>query len=263
MPEAPMPVTTLFPGFTLSRNSPHPDAVRMIQRALNARGCGPVPVDGMFSAAVESAVRTFQARFVDLEGLPMKIDGEVGPVTWGALFGAASSPAMRAGTSLAAAALGVARTQIGVMEKPPGSNRGPEVEQYLRSVGLGGGNAWCAAFVHWCVDQAVKGPPAGPNPLPKTGGVMELWRRSRKAGLPVVLAADATKNPALVTAGMIFIIDHGGGHGHTGFVAGFTGGRLATVEGNSNDQGSAEGTGVFALTRRTIGTINAGFIGLP
>jgi hypothetical protein len=40
-------------------------------------------------------------------------------------------------------------------------------------------------------------------------------------------------------------------------------GRLVTVEGNSNDGRSREGTGVFRLDRRTIGTINAGFIGLP
>ena len=62
---------------------------------------------------------------------------------------------------------------------------------------------------------------------------------------------------------MVFVIDHGGGKGHVGFVEGAANGRLVTVEGNSNDGGSREGTGVFRLDRRTIGTINAGFIGLP
>ena len=41
-----------------------------------------------------------------------------------------------------------------------------------------------------------------------------------------------------------------------------TGGHGA-VEGNSNAGGSSEGTGVFGLTRRTLGSVNAGFIGLP
>ena len=66
-----------------------------------------------------------------------------------------------------------------------------------------------------------------------------------------------------MTSGSIFIMDHGEGRGHTGFVKSLADGRLGTVEGNSNDGGSREGTGVFGLTRRTLGSINAGFIALP
>lgn len=45
----------------------------------------------------------------------------------------------------------IARSQIGVLES--GNNRG-EVAKYLRSVGLAGGNPYCAAGVYWCYDQA-------------------------------------------------------------------------------------------------------------
>jgi hypothetical protein len=62
---------------------------------------------------------------------------------------------------------------------------------------------------------------------------------------------------------MVFVMDHGAGRGHTGYVEALSDGRLRTIEGNSSNGGSREGTGVFALTRRTLGSINGGFIGLP
>lgn len=44
-------------------------------------------------------------------------------------------------------------SQVGVTEAT-GKNDGPSVERYLRSVGLGKGYAWCAAFVKWSFDSA-------------------------------------------------------------------------------------------------------------
>ncbi len=51
---------------------------------------------------------------------------EVGSLTWGALF-AEGSVATTAGPSdrLLGEALGVAAGELGVLEEPPGSNRGP------------------------------------------------------------------------------------------------------------------------------------------
>jgi len=43
--------------------------------------------------------------------------------------------------------------EIGVREAT-GKNDGKRVETYLRYVGLGKGNAWCAAFVSWCYGKA-------------------------------------------------------------------------------------------------------------
>jgi hypothetical protein len=52
----------------------------------------------------------------------------------------------------------VASSFVGVTER--GANRGPEVEMFLRGVGLGPGHAWCAAFVSYCLEVAqVDGPP--------------------------------------------------------------------------------------------------------
>jgi len=46
----------------------------------------------------------------------------------------------------------VTESQVGIRELT-GNNDGPEVEQYLKSVGLGKGYPWCVAFVVWCHKQ--------------------------------------------------------------------------------------------------------------
>jgi len=44
----------------------------------------------------------------------------------------------------------------GVHETPAGSNRGPQIDEYLRSRGADVGQRWCAAFVAWCITEAGK-----------------------------------------------------------------------------------------------------------
>lgn len=51
----------------------------------------------------------------------------------------------------AAEVLAVARAEIGVVERPAGSNRVKYWDWYDPSLQ---GNPWCAAFVSWCFDQA-------------------------------------------------------------------------------------------------------------
>lgn len=149
----------------------------------------------------------------------------------------------------------IARNEIGVSEVPPGSNRGPVVEEYLNGVGLGPGNAWCAAFVYWCYDQA-SAKLNRENPLVRTAGCMEHWRNTRGVKIK---SADAINNPSLIKPGAIFIINSGGGKGHTGIVTGIRAGYIQTIEGNTNTHHSTEGGSVCELWRK-INTINAGFI---
>ena len=59
---------------------------------------------------------------------------------------------------------------------------------------------------------------------------------------------------------MIFIIGTSSGKGHTGLVEKISGSLLTTIEGNTNDNGSREGIGVFRRTSRQIADINRGFI---
>ncbi len=130
--------------------------------------------------------------------------------------------------TLQAAILDTAISQIGVQEVPKGSNAGPEVEKYLRSVGLGKGYSWCMAFVYWCAVQASLRTGL-PNALKRTGGVMDQFN-SRPA-----LRVSAPQ------PGDVFIMDYGKGLGHTGIVEKVVGTTIHTIEGNTNDEGSREG----------------------
>jgi uncharacterized protein (TIGR02594 family) len=46
-----------------------------------------------------------------------------------------------------------AKGEIGVKEKT-GKNDGTKVEEYLKTTGLSKGNAWCGAFVNWCLEES-------------------------------------------------------------------------------------------------------------
>jgi len=153
-------------------------------------------------------------------------------------------------TSISAESLFVATTQIDIREE--GTNGGPEVSRYLKSVGLGPGYAWCMAFVYWCVNVACKRLELS-NPLVKTAGVLDQWNRTTLRKIPKI---DRSVKP-----GDIFIIDLGKGNGHTGFVFKINGGLITTIEGNTNDDGSREGFKVAYRTRAL--SEFKGFIQLP
>jgi peptidoglycan hydrolase-like protein with peptidoglycan-binding domain len=258
-----MPVVAAlpFPGRAVKLGDARPELVLLIQRRLNAAGCGPVSEDGAFARPMQRAVKLFQMRFTDADGLPLKVDGIVGPITWTALVGG-EQPVPPASLPLAAAVLSVAEGEISVRERPPGTNRGPRVDEYLRGVGLnpaGGSFAWCAAFVHFCFGEAAIRL-GRRNPAVRTAGVLAHWNKAESQGARRIRTAEASSEPQLVRPGQVFIIDYGRGAGHTGIVTGMRSGKLLTIEGNTNDGGSREGVGVFARHGRTIGSINKGFI---
>lgn len=219
------------------------------------------PENASFGPKMTQAVKLFQARHVDAEGRPLKIDGEVASITWAALFGADTVPeAQRARDPFLASVLQIAAAEQakGVREVPRNSNRGPEVDAYLGRVGLGGGYAWCCAFTYWCFDEAARA--AGrPNPMVRTAGCLDHWSRAERAGGRRIPAAQAVADPELVEPGMVFIMDFGGGAGHTGFVEAVNGGFITTIEGNTDASKTREGGGVYRLSRK-IADINKGFI---
>jgi hypothetical protein len=259
-----MPTNTMstlpFPGHVLTMGSGDSANVRAIQKRLAELGCGPVEPDGVFGADTMEAVELFQVRTMDGHGQPLTVDGRVGPMSWAALFGEATvSPVADPPTPLAAAVLGVAGKEVGVMEDPLGSNSGPRVNQYLASVGDKGGLPWCAAFVYWCFQEASAAVKIA-NPATRTAGALDVWDEAGTRGIRRVAAAEATERPGLVQPGMVFVIATGGGHGHVGLVERVAGVVLTTIEGNTNNGGSREGIGVFRRSVRRIGHINRGFV---
>ena len=219
------------------------------------------PNDPNFGPRMKQLVKLFQARNVDREGRPLKQDGEIGSLTWEALFGAASVPSSEApDDALLAQVLDIAAGEEAkqVREVPRNSNRGPEVDAYLKRAGVSPGLSWCCAFVYWCFDEAAKALGQA-NPMVRTAGCLDHWNRAPGQGARRILAAQAVRNPELVQSGMVFIMDHGGGLGHTGLVEKVEGGLITTIEGNTDASRTREGGGVYRLTRKLV-EINKGFI---
>lgn len=142
--------------------------------------------------------------------------------------------------------LKIAKSQMGIGEVPRGSNWGEPVQTYLKSVGITTPAPWCMAFVYWCTNEAAK--QLGiENPLLQTGHVLTQF--NKRKSLQVVGHPER---------GDIFIMDFGGGKGHTGFVSEVTGATIQTIEGNSNPAGSREGVVVCAKPNgRKISSIKA------
>ena len=247
-----------FPGRLVKRGEADAVLVTAIQRAMAKRGYGPF-TPGTFDARMKATVAQFQAQNTDSDGHALVVDGEVGIYTWGALFPANAIQPSSAPSPLMLQTLAITGTQVGQMEEPAGTNRGPMVDEYLRAAGIdpaaGSANqrAWCAAFVFWGF-QSASASLGVPNPLPRTAGCLDHWNRAAKiAGVTRISRVEAYADPALIKPGLVFILDFGQGLGHTGVVETLLpGGRLATVEGNTNEDMSRNGVGVFRLDRRKL-----------
>lgn len=126
-------------------------------------------------------------------------------------------------------AIEIAISQLGVHEDAGNKNTGPQVNEYLGSVGLSPGNSWCMAFMYWCFNKAADQLGIR-NPLAKTAGVIDHWNKKR-----------FQYGKVQPEAGDIFIMDFGSGKGHTGIIEKVDPVFVYTIEGNSNDEGSREG----------------------
>lgn len=143
-------------------------------------------------------------------------------------------------TPLAQYALKVAESYLGVTEHPPGSNRGPEVDAWLRRRGLdpaAKSYPWCAAFLSACIEDAAD-----------ALADLPAFKRSASCQRLVDL------NPDLVLAapepGSVFVMLHPDHTGHTGFVVELApGGGFTSLEGNSDAAGSRTGGSVVRNVR--------------
>lgn len=128
-------------------------------------------------------------------------------------------------------------SQIGIVEQG-GANRGKEVNEYLASTGLVPGYPWCAAFVSWCFQQAQVY-------APRSAWVPAYFTKNK---LIYLRGKYQSKKPE---AGDVFCIWYHnlGRPGHIGFIEVWGEEWVVTVEGNTNEGGSREGTGVFKKRR--------------
>jgi hypothetical protein len=132
-------------------------------------------------------------------------------------------------SDLASIALGQAILKIGVKENPVGSNWGHPVQDYLHNVGVDFPASWCAAVQYTNFKEAAEILKIE-NPVPKTGGVLNMLRLTPK-----------DKIFFQPQEGDLFVMDLGHGLGHTGIVEHFNAEYIYTLDGNTNDTGSREG----------------------
>lgn len=140
------------------------------------------------------------------------------------------------------AVLEEARRYINVREQPKSSNRGVEIDYWIKECGLDPklGLPWCAAFVSQVGRQAL----GALWPCPRTASVAALaaWGAPR----PGVVHGN------LPERGDVFLLwsRELSRFAHTGLVVSTNlAGRSETVEGNTNVDGSRDGYGVFARSR--------------
>lgn len=131
-------------------------------------------------------------------------------------------------------ALHFAHAAVGKREV--GINAGPFVTQVLAAVGLGPGFPWCAAFVSWCLKSA------GASGGPMFGrAAVRNWAKWAKDNSRIVREPER---------GDLFYWLNQNLTGHIGFVTEvLPTGEFRTIEGNTNDDGSREGDGVYRRVR--------------
>lgn len=194
------------------------DEVRVLQSLLRSQGHFDGAVKGNFGPLTKKAVIYFQMTHLGPKGLPLDVDGEVGPDTWWALENPSGKSQSHGLSALVPSGLSDARNKLlqwaaaehasRVGEEPDGSNWGNRVSYYLKTCGLGP-TAWCGCYVSTGHKDALGAFPLGaPQPHVQT-----FMQRAKKAG---VFHPKSEYSPI---PGDIFIYAFSGGTGHTGFVA--------------------------------------------
>lgn len=159
---------------------------------------------------------------------------------------------VRAGLRLSTLALLIADDQLDARVEELTPNWGPQIQEYLDSVDIDHPAPWCAAFVYWCIEEACSVKQvANPADGVSLKGYVPSWvKYGRQEGWVVPDEEAGT--------GDLFCLyyDRRGRFGHIGFVREppRESGLWTTIEGNSNEGGSREGTKVVSR-RRDLATL--------
>lgn len=147
-------------------------------------------------------LRVFQREHVNHLGRALTVDGILGPETQWAIDLFSCSPRRR---------VVVHRAQqfLGMLEDPPGSNRGVRIDEFLQRCHESTGQPWCAAFASFCLDTVA------------IAGALALGAHFPAVSSPL--------------PGDVMFFPTGGGKGHCGIVLGVGPHEVMTIEGNCQD----------------------------
>jgi peptidoglycan hydrolase-like protein with peptidoglycan-binding domain len=179
-----------------------------------------------FGPITESAVRRYQAA----NGLT--VDGQVGPQTWASLN---STPI--SGKGERARAVAWAKSQVGVTERPAGSNWGHPVQDWIIEAGYNEPEPWCQCFANQVGKAGTRGRLKSRWFGGYTVSVVQMARRGEHGLKPRSLAT--------VQAGDWVYFDWGSGIEHVEvFLAHNADGTIQTIGGNTSfDQNGSQSNG--------------------
>jgi hypothetical protein len=144
-------------------------------------------------------------------------------------------------------ALEVAGRNKSVVEQPPNSNWGPQVKLFLESAGISKPAPWCAAFVYFCIAQAAK-----------ELGVANPFQGIKYPALAFAYSAWGGEHDRIIKSrgehadheyppGALVVFHFS----HIGFILDtLGGGKVRTIEGNTNGAGSRDGGAVLVKDRK-------------
>lgn len=176
-----------------------------------------------------------------------------------ALAVAYAVPSKARGETIGEAAMQNAHRYLYLREKT-NRNDAPEIDQFLKYLGLPSRLSWCAAFVIWNHKEAAEAT-GQKQPLPKHGRVAKLWEIAKNN--PVRYTTFTTEQ---VRLGLIKLqpgdlpiwksspVTNGDFNGHIGHtIKQITNKHIRTIEGNTLPEGQAgnqrEGGGVYVRNR--------------
>lgn len=193
------------------------------------------------------------------EAKGIAVDGKLGPTTLAHILGkvAVDAPVTNV-TEVALALIAAATAEAAKKVREVGKNAGPDVEKYLKCLGMSKGSPWCAAFVSWCVMQSrgLSKPPSWCS-----GSAVSLFQVAGRSKTCVKVTPVDADFKTKVKAGWIWsrAKDDASAaaarkgswcQGHTGIVVKVDDVGFHTVEGNTNAAGSREGDGVYHKTHK-------------
>ena len=207
------------------------------------------------TAAFALAVGTAQ------EAKGIAADGKLGPTTLAHILGKVAAPVASAVPvgDWAGALISVCEAEAAKkVREVGGKNAGPDVEKYLKCLGMSKGSPWCAAFVSWCVMQSrgLAKPPSWCS-----GSAVSLFQVAGRSKTCVKVTPVDADFKSKVKAGYIWSRAQDDAaaaaarkgawcQGHTGIVVKVDDIGFHTIEGNTNAAGSREGDGVYHKTHK-------------